>query len=112
MREVKAVGRHEWRMATAPLDRAADCTALPWPAGYDRASHTMYVTHWNDSSKSKDVAVASTCLFGDMYETTIGRKLKAEDTAKQPELGRVGDRVRGDRLRARLRDVIARFDSR
>ena len=31
----------------------------------------MYVTHWNDSSKSKDVAVASTCLFGDTYEATI-----------------------------------------
>jgi hypothetical protein len=97
LRELKAVGRHEWRMATAPLDRTADGAALPQPAGCDRASHTMYITHWNDSSKSKDVAVASTCLFGDTYEATIGRKLKAEDVKKTPELGRVGDRVRNGR---------------
>ena len=92
-REIKAVGRHEWRMATAPLDRTADGSALPQPAGCDRASHTVYVTHWNDSSKTKDVAIASTCLFGDTYEASIVRKLKAEDAKKQPELGRVGEKV-------------------
>lgn len=94
MRELKAVGRHEWRMATAALDRAADGSPLPQPAGCSRASHTMYVTHWNDSSKTKNVAVASSCLFGDTYEAMIGRKLKAEDVKSQPALGRVGDRVR------------------
>eukprot|EP00966_Prymnesium_polylepis_P331880 7387440-Prymnesium_polylepis.2 len=80
-------------MATAPLDRAADGAALPQPTGCERASDTIYVTHWNDSSKSKDVAIASTCLFGNTYETTIGRKLKAEDVKTQPELGSVGDKI-------------------
>ena len=93
-RELKAVGRHEWRMATAPLDKAADGSALPSPSTGGRASHEVYVTQWNDSSKTKDVRVASTCLFGETYETTIGRKLKAEELAKQPELGSVGDKVR------------------
>ena len=51
------------------------------------------MTQWNDSSKTKDVRVASTCLFGDTYETTIGRKLKAEDLAKHPGMGSVGDKV-------------------
>jgi hypothetical protein len=90
-RELKAVGRHEWRMATAPLDVAADGSAPPAGA---RASHTMYVTQWNDSSSTKDVRIASTCLFGDSYETTIGRKLKSEDLKDNPALGCVGDKVR------------------
>ena len=33
-------------------------------------------------------------MFGDSYETTIGRKLKKDDIAKHPELGHVGDKVR------------------
>ena len=46
----------------------------------------MCVTHWNDSSKTKNVAVASACLFGDTYEATIGRKLKAKDVKNRPRI--------------------------